>query len=791
MPAPVSTSTNTVTRGRTGSVDPYFDDVFALLPTQTLGFSTLGRSGLQAIADLLPFVDYRPDNPNRPDSNNELIFITPSIVGYDVRAYVSAEFSFGVDFDYHLDVGQLDVRAVVTSAISIEDNDPFGGPVDPDGDVYTSYIFDTSRAGIRLLLNGTAATTNSEASLVFNGSARFGILGAGLYDDGNLLYGGNIINFNESFSQPVPLFDGLAGSEVAGFDASVLSGRLSVPSLPTLGLDSGGATGLQIFDPVSASGTGPQFATLTFDPIPLVPVLGEINENTFFLIRSYLLDAGLQYKLITTELELGAALRQNLTARIDNIGVSVEVQEQPIEGGPYSRLGTIQTGQFGDQFVLNFSTGDRPNTLITETYTINVHVDSSIDLVPILSLHLGLGFFSAFINPILIDELRASINLYDTRIPIEIASITVAEGGFDVQLIASVVTQIDTHLPVVGTIYSDNDTIGPDGMFHQALRMAGDQIAVDGYSGDDIVYGNPSANRIAGGTDNDLLLGEAGDDVIHGGAGFDTSSGGDGNDRLYTDAGGTGPGGEGLSGGDGNDGIYVSAVAGIFSGDAGNDFFEVYVASGGNQQFHGGSGIDSITLHYETVNRGVTLDLRDNPSAGVVLPSINIAGVINTVASTFDGFEQIFVLGSNFADTFYGSDEYNFIAGGGGADQIFGFGGNDLLGGNAGDDIIFGMIGNDIIIGEAGNDQLFGNEGNDNLQGGDGNDLIQAGTGVDLVTGGEGDDTINDDAAENADDNLAGGGGNDRITGGGGRDTIHGNDGNDILTASSGGGSVL
>ena len=98
MPAAVSAPTNTVVRGRTGSANPYFDGSFALLPTQTLGLSTLGRSGLQAIADVLPFVDYRPDNPARPNSNNELVFITPSLAGYDIRAYVSAEFSFGVDF---------------------------------------------------------------------------------------------------------------------------------------------------------------------------------------------------------------------------------------------------------------------------------------------------------------------------------------------------------------------------------------------------------------------------------------------------------------------------------------------------------------------------------------------------------------------------------------------------------------------------------------------------------------------------------------------------------------------
>jgi Ca2+-binding RTX toxin-like protein len=319
--------------------------------------------------------------------------------------------------------------------------------------------------------------------------------------------------------------------------------------------------------------------------------------------------------------------------------------------------------------------------------------------------------------------------------------------------------------------------------------MAGNQIAVDGYAGDDIVYGNASANRIAGGTDNDILLGADGADIIHGGAGWDTSSGGEGDDQLYTDSGGAGPGAEGLSGGNGNDGLYVSAVPGNFNGDAGNDFFEVYVASGGNQQFRGGDGNDRLTIHYETVNRGVTLDLQGDPSSGIILASV--AGPNGpTIASTYDGFETISVLGSNFADTFYGSDSYNFIAGGGGDDQIFGFGGNDLLGGNAGDDIIFGMLGNDIIIGEAGNDQLFGNEGNDRIDGNDGNDLIQAGSGIDLVNGGAGDDVIDDDLAENVDDTLNGDDGNDRITGGGGRDTIHGGTGNDVLTASTGGGTV-
>ena len=46
----------------------------------------------------------------------------------------------------------------------------------------------------------------------------------------------------------------------------------------------------------------------------------------------------------------GQWLCASLLPRTYSIGVAVEVQEQPIGGGAYSRLGTIQTGVFGDQF---------------------------------------------------------------------------------------------------------------------------------------------------------------------------------------------------------------------------------------------------------------------------------------------------------------------------------------------------------------------------------------------------------------------------------------------------------
>jgi Ca2+-binding RTX toxin-like protein len=92
-------------------------------------------------------------------------------------------------------------------------------------------------------------------------------------------------------------------------------------------------------------------------------------------------------------------------------------------------------------------------------------------------------------------------------------------------------------------------------------------------------------------------------------------------------------------------------------------------------------------------------------------------------ASPLEPALGLYIEGTDFNDTLYGSSN---------ADEIHG---------RAGADVIFGGGGDDLVFGEAGNDTLYGGQGNDTLDGGVGNDLLAGGAGADRLLGGEGFDT--------------------------------------------------
>lgn len=94
-------------------------------------------------------------------------------------------------------------------------------------------------------------------------------------------------------------------------------------------------------------------------------------------------------------------------------------------------------------------------------------------------------------------------------------------------------------------------------------------------------------------------------------------------------------------------------------------------------------------------------------------------------------------LGSEFADTLYGSV---------GDDSLYGFAMNDLLSAGAGNDVLDGGMGTDTLYGGAGDDTLIGELDGDHLYGRAGNDLLQLNSpvyhGGGIGRGGSGDDTL-------------------------------------------------
>jgi len=204
-----------------------------------------------------------------------------------------------------------------------------------------------------------------------------------------------------------------------------------------------------------------------------------------------------------------------------------------------------------------------------------------------------------------------------------------------------------------------------------------------------------------------------------------------------------------IRGGNGTDTIYAGTNGGTVEGLGGDD---VIGGSTGVDVLDGGSGTDTVS--YITAARGMIVDL---------------------AAQAADDGDRLIsmenVIGSQFADTVFGSEGDNVMEGGLGADKLYGFGGDDTVSyagstsamiidlasqaandgdtfisvenaiGSAFGDIVFGSEGSNRIQGLAGADRLNGFGGNDVLLGGDGNDILDGGLGRDRIDGGAGSDT--------------------------------------------------
>jgi Ca2+-binding RTX toxin-like protein len=201
------------------------------------------------------------------------------------------------------------------------------------------------------------------------------------------------------------------------------------------------------------------------------------------------------------------------------------------------------------------------------------------------------------------------------------------------------------------------------------------------------IAGSIFADRLTGGSGDDVLLGNAGNDTLAGGAGNDLLSGGTGVDSLVG-----GPGNDSLDGGSGDDTL------------------------------NGGGGIDAAVYRFDDFDPGAGV----NFSAAAINPAQTVQltdgrGGTDTLIS----IESAIITGSAYGDTLFGSS---------GGDRIHGQGGNDFINGGAGNDTsLDGGDGNDTIFGEAGNDLLLGGDGSDWLTGGSGADSYDGGNGNDVV----------------------------------------------------------
>lgn len=227
-------------------------------------------------------------------------------------------------------------------------------------------------------------------------------------------------------------------------------------------------------------------------------------------------------------------------------------------------------------------------------------------------------------------------------------------------------------------------------------------------SGDTIIGSNTAGEWLFGQEGNDIINGGGGDDKIVGGAGRDTLQGGAGVDQLiYYLEGGTGGVSVNLQTGvavdtfgttdviSGFEYIYASNSndtiigadqgANFLFGRDGNDLImggngtatDNMVGDAGNDTIVGGSEFDQVAYLLESGGRGVLVDLAQ--------------GTARDTWGDTDTLRNIeYVVGSNFADTIYGS--------GAESERLFGEGGNDYIDGRDGNNLIFTGDGNDTIV---------------------------------------------------------------------------------------------
>lgn len=313
---------------------------------------------------------------------------------------------------------------------------------------------------------------------------------------------------------------------------------------------------------------------------------------------------------------------------------------------------------------------------------------------------------------------------------------------------------------------------------------------LNGFGGNDALYGGIGSDTLDGGADNDTLYGETGSDTLIGGTGNDAMYGGANNDTLN-------------AGGD-DDSLYGQGDADTLNGDAGND---TLLGGAGADVLNGGTDIDLVS--YQDATAGVTINLLDG--------TLNTGDAQGDTYLNIEGF-----LGSNYGDLFIGDNNANVFNGGGGSDTVS-YAGHapgvtvDLAAGmGTGGDVLQNF---ENVIGTDGNDTLTGNSAINVLSGGAGNDtyFVQntgdyvaevASGGIDTIntsatytlaafvenlvgTGGgaislTGNDLANSITGNDADNVINGGGGADIMAGGGGNDIYYVDNAGDVIVDSSG-----
>ncbi|TBW48113.1 tandem-95 repeat protein, partial [Marinobacter halodurans] len=364
------------------------------------------------------------------------------------------------------------------------------------------------------------------------------------------------------------------------------------------------------------------------------------------------------------------------------------------------------------------------------------------------------------------------------------------------------------------TLFGDSSyTLVQETVLGQVMTRPGSANLDEQYHGADRIYGGTGDDVVVAGGGDDAAYGELGNDTLYGNSGNDTLDGGAGSDWLFGDE-----GNDVLIGGLGQDALI---------GGAGNDQY-LYTLGDGDDQIVDTEGDNKLVLRsvnpaqlsLKFVSGGAYLYL-DSSGQDRLFTEGNTLNHLEIVVD--DGLEQTTVATSSLSQLHDYQDS--------GA-------GRTITSGDA-NDRVFASSGNDVISGRKGNDSLHGGQGSDTylFNVGDGvdeivdtadldpttpdHDTIRLGTGYNntntavaqvgndlVITHTDTDDRITvtdhfngythevesiifDDGGEvyvgtSAGEALVGGGSDDLVVGGVGNDTLEGGEGSDTLYGGAG-----
>ncbi len=401
---------------------------------------------------------------------------------------------------------------------------------------------------------------------------------------------------------------------------------------------------------------------------------------------------------------------------------------------------------------------------------------------------------------------------------------------------------------------------GGDG--HDDITLGFIDKGANGGAGGDKIVGNRRDNILDGGSGNDTIFGHEGNDTIITGMGINEVDGGEDIDTaLYSDV--IYEGNSSLSFGQAGNRLiyldgdnfphtdYLTNIEYLQFSDVRisaetlevtptvEEISDVSVTEGETVSFSFNLDYPApvdVTFNYTTEDIDATAGEdytatsgQTTIPAGETTATIDIATTEDTIydegtqtfnlnltglmGATFSNDETELTLTAFIEDrdeplTLIGTNEDDFLTGGGANDSLKGNAGNDYLYGEAGNDTLRGDAGDDSLDGGEGDDSLFGNAGNDTIIGGEGYDRIveiydgnfvlsdtqlnangvNSIDGIEMVnmTGGNSNNFINANSVTSIDTIINSQAGNDTIRGGAAKDIINAGADDDVVIAGAG-----